>query len=1330
MAPFLPSLAASHLLKQNHNQRENDDLDTGAAASAAAAAAGPAWRQFPFFEPQTVRDMSDFSKPPSALGSPNEVAAIVTCPIRPPLQASNANSTLGSGLSSTPLKNGRKADPRASSWEPSVLVGDISGQVRVLDPKLFCELASWDAYSKDGSGGRITHISCDSRGRVVTLGEENGSRFPILRIWDLRVGGKGPGSGSWSPRLLSEGKVQHGSKPNPVAAMTHTPSLSFLSIGLADGTVLLLRGLDSTLMTASTTASVASASASGSKRIPAVALPNFKVVFQPSANSSSGSLQEPVTALGFAEAASSILTQQQTTSSGTAARQNGYAPRKRVPNRQGRNVEGQQSTDKAQVRETGPSTVYLFIVTLSRILRYVVVGKGAGGSPSILDDVGCALGCAAVVPRGSVVQTGVPGGGSAGKMVIAREEAVYIIGSEGREACFAYEGPKARIHVACSQVVIISPPFQASSASASATVRNYVSGGPFSPSSSASRGSPLSNGPPSIKRGMSGNGLPEIAKVTVFDLDNKLVAYSGTFEGGVREAWLGPAGEILVLGDSGALTRLEERPLRAKLDILYRKSLFLLAVNLAKSHAERAGSPEAAARVEALMADIFQRYGDHLYAKGDFEGAMAQYVKTIGYTQPSYVIRKFLDAQRITNLTTYLQELHSRGMASSDHTTLLLNCYTKLKDVASLDKFIKRPAPGPRRPSSPGLDGDHVENGESSDRDELPFDLATAMRVCRQAGYYGHAAYLAKRYNEHDEYLRIQIEDAGDFEDALKYVRSLSPEEAEKNLLQYGKTLLDELPDKTTDLLIELCSGVFVPIDADSPQSLPGGLGSKDSAGRSAAAAYLSYLQVGAYSKGTASSAKTGSSTPNGENGSKRNSASAVEPYKLDRAPRRKGTKSSGPEVSSINAPSMGEPEQADEEKVEAYPKPPPRLFFAHFIQHPQQFTRFLETIALARYGQEVDMDLHAPSHDPLSLENGFKNDLNDEVETTRILMELGIDTDIGSEDPDAADQKSIWNTLLELYLSSSRPDSANVLDGARRQAQREKALHLLEQHDKLPYDITHALVLCSTEKFTEGLILLYERMGMYEDILRHWMDLSIERKYESGNREVDHRNEEGDPGCKVMAALRKYGHMRPHLYPMVLRYLVSEGSILTGHKEDLGSVLSHIESKSLMSPLEVVQALSKTGVASVGLVRDYLTRSIMKEKEETEADTLESQNYNLATNAKLAEILELTDVSTPQVFQSTRCTACGGQMDLPSVHFMCKHSYHQRCLGENDVECPSCARDFGRVQDIRRSNENLSNRHDLFISEIEESKDGFAAVANMYSKGLMGLVHTSELSS
>jgi hypothetical protein len=51
----------------------------------------------------------------------------------------------------------------------------------------------------------------------------------------------------------------------------------------------------------------------------------------------------------------------------------------------------------------------------------------------------------------------------------------------------------------------------------------------------------------------------------------------------------------------------------------------------------------------------------------------------------------------------------TQGAASSDHTTLLLNCFTKLKDVAKLDAFIQ---------------GDG-----SMTRDSLHFDVDTAIKV-------------------------------------------------------------------------------------------------------------------------------------------------------------------------------------------------------------------------------------------------------------------------------------------------------------------------------------------------------------------------------------------------------------------------------------------------------------------------------------------------------------------------------------------------------------------------------------------------------------------------
>ena len=148
-----------------------------------------------------------------------------------------------------------------------------------------------------------------------------------------------------------------------------------------------------------------------------------------------------------------------------------------------------------------------------------------------------------------------------------------------------------------------------------------------------------------------------------------------------------------------------------------------------------------------------------------------------------------MDAQRIHNLTSYLQALHEQNRANADHTTLLLNCYTKLKDESKLNEFIK-PDSGYR------------------------FDVETAIKVCRQAGYFGHALSLARTHNKHEWYLKILLGDTTDFPSALDYIATLDFHEAEKNMKLYGKAMMDKLPERTTEFLFQLCT-FYVPTKSD-----------------------------------------------------------------------------------------------------------------------------------------------------------------------------------------------------------------------------------------------------------------------------------------------------------------------------------------------------------------------------------------------------------------------------------------------------------------------------------------------------------------------------------
>lgn len=70
----------------------------------------------------------------------------------------------------------------------------------------------------------------------------------------------------------------------------------------------------------------------------------------------------------------------------------------------------------------------LFIVTISRVLSASVSSRG--GEPTVLEDLGADLGCAAM-------------DAAKRELVVARDDAIYTYGPDGRAQTFAYEGTQS-----------------------------------------------------------------------------------------------------------------------------------------------------------------------------------------------------------------------------------------------------------------------------------------------------------------------------------------------------------------------------------------------------------------------------------------------------------------------------------------------------------------------------------------------------------------------------------------------------------------------------------------------------------------------------------------------------------------------------------------------------------------------------------------------------------------------------------------------------------------------------------------------------------------------
>ncbi len=546
----------------------------------------------------------------------------------------------------------------------------------------------------------------------------------------------------------------------------------------------------------------------------------------------------------------------------------------------------------------------------------------------------------------------------------------------------------------------------------------------------------------------------------------------------------------------------------------------------------------------------------------------------------------------------YLEELHDHHKATSDHTTLLLNCYAKLKDVEKLEEFIKSP-------------------------DDLKFDLDTAISMCRQGGYFDQAAFLARKHGEHELVVDVLIEDSKRYAESLAYIWRLEPEVAYFNLMKYATVLLSHLPKDTTQLFIDYYTGNFRPkkdaIVIPNAPSSGGGMGIGMGIGTGLGAASNAVQNLAALLPLPYMNTNAIASPPSGEQKSTMSQAQIIET-------------------------------ETDEPPPE-YDVPKPRTAFSAFVDHPQEFIVFLEAC-------------------------------------------------IDSEKLRYDDRVDLYTTLFEMYIhiASSKKD-------AERVEWENKAKKLVEGKD-IPIDTSNVLLLSHLSNFRDGAILVREQQGLYFDIFR---------SYTAAN------DTQG-----AIRALRKYGPEEPALYPAALAYFSSSPEILAEAGDELDSVLQKIDQDGLMAPLQVIQTLSANGIATMGMIKTYLSTTIERERSEISQNRRTIDTFRSDTATKKTELQNLN--TKPVVFQAARCQVCMKPLELPVVHFLCKHSFHQSCLSTDedvhdaDVECPVCSGSNATVKAIRRAQVESAERHDLFQDALRRSRDGFSVVSEWFGRGVMGV--------
>ena len=126
---------------------------------------------------------------------------------------------------------------------------------------------------------------------------------------------------------------------------------------------------------------------------------------------------------------------------------------------------------------------------------------------------------------------------------------------------------------------------------------------------------------------------------------------------------------------------------------------------------------------------------------------------------------------------------------------------------------------------------------------------------------------------------------------------------------------------------------------------------------------------------------------------------------------------------------------------------------------------------------------------------------------------------------------------------------------------------------------------------------------------------------------------------------------------------------------EQLKLALKEIREKNILSPLLVLEILKGNRNLKFGLLKSFLLENLKTQQKRI--DKHESRLKEEMTKIKncKSEIAKMKQTAID--FNNKKsCDLCKRELSLPTVHFMCKHTYCESCVDDvNGIrKCPNCS--------------------------------------------------------
>ncbi len=258
-----------------------------------------------------------------------------------------------------------------------------------------------------------------------------------------------------------------------------------------------------------------------------------------------------------------------------------------------------------------------------------------------------------------------------------------------------------------------------------------------------------------------------------------------------------------------------------------------------------------------------------------------------------------------------------------------------------------------------------------------------------------------------------------------------------------------------------------------------------------------------------------------------------------------------------------------------------------------------------------------------------------------------------------------------------------------------EQSILSLIENKKLEYK--QALVYCRQFNFTAGLVKLLSAGpgGDLTDLLSVLLESS--------------QNEEALQLCK------KNGRENTGLWRKAILYWSSRSNY-----DGVQKILAEaIPAASDCIDLSALINMLKSSSAPIAILKPLILKKL--EQDDVDIKKCESRILKLTTSIDKQKEKRKNLLQQASIFKLSKCKLCGKDLSLPSVHFLCGHSFHHHCFTtyiDQDGECPICAQQNRQVLQALKLPEQSRVSEEKFLGQVGKSSDSFGTIIEMLARG------------